>query len=103
MFPPPQKKFVKHVILKEKTKVYAFCPYCKQKYEIEREQIGLSIKCTCWHDTFTIQNIQENDKLMSSPQSNEDIKMKEYKVLAQKDKWFSQKFEPETLEKALNS
>ena len=29
--------------------------------------------------------------------------MKEYKVLAQKDKWFSQKFDPETLEKALNS
>lgn len=29
--------------------------------------------------------------------------MKEYKVLTQKDKWFSQKFDPEALEKALNS
>jgi len=29
--------------------------------------------------------------------------MKEYKVLTQKDKWFSGKFNPETLEKALNS
>ena len=29
--------------------------------------------------------------------------MKEYKVLSQKDKWFSGKFDPEVLEKTLNS
>ena len=29
--------------------------------------------------------------------------MKQYKVLSQKDKWFSGKFDPELLEKALNS
>lgn len=29
--------------------------------------------------------------------------MKEYKVLTQKDKWFSGKFDPEKLEGALNS
>lgn len=29
--------------------------------------------------------------------------MKEYKVLSQKDKWFSGKFDPVTLESALNS
>lgn len=29
--------------------------------------------------------------------------MKEYKVLTQKDKWFSGKFDPERLEEALNS
>jgi uncharacterized protein DUF4177 len=29
--------------------------------------------------------------------------MKEYKVLSQKDKWFSSKFDPETLEKAINA
>jgi hypothetical protein len=29
--------------------------------------------------------------------------MKEYKVLTQKDKWFSGKFDPENLERALNS
>ena len=28
--------------------------------------------------------------------------MKEYKVLTQKDKWFSGKFDPQLLEKALN-
>ena len=29
--------------------------------------------------------------------------MKEYKILSQKDKWFSGKFDPERLEAALNS
>lgn len=29
--------------------------------------------------------------------------MKEYKVLTQKDKWFSGKFDPERLEQAINS
>lgn len=29
--------------------------------------------------------------------------MKEYKVLSQKDKWFSGKFDPQLLEKAMNS
>ncbi len=29
--------------------------------------------------------------------------MKEYKVLSQKDKWFSGKFDPEALERALNA
>jgi hypothetical protein len=29
--------------------------------------------------------------------------MKEYKVLTQKDKWFSSKFDPQKLEQALNA
>ena len=29
--------------------------------------------------------------------------MKQYKVLTQKDKWFSSKFDPEKLEQALNA
>jgi hypothetical protein len=29
--------------------------------------------------------------------------LKEYKVLTQKDKWFSKKFDPEKLEEALNA
>ena len=29
--------------------------------------------------------------------------MKQYKVMSQKDKWFSQKFDPERLEEAINS
>jgi predicted rRNA methylase YqxC with S4 and FtsJ domains len=30
-------------------------------------------------------------------------RMREYKILTQKDKWFSQKFDPEVLETAINS
>ena len=29
--------------------------------------------------------------------------MKEYKVMSQKDKWFSKKFDPEALEEGLNA
>ncbi len=29
--------------------------------------------------------------------------MKEYKIISQKDKWFSGKFDPQALENALNS
>ncbi|MFD1950244.1 DUF4177 domain-containing protein [Sphingomonas arantia] len=29
--------------------------------------------------------------------------MKEYKVMSQKDKWFSRKFDPESLEQGLNA
>ena len=32
-----------------------------------------------------------------------EYKMKKYKVLTQKDKWFSGKFNPQTLEAAINS
>ena len=31
------------------------------------------------------------------------VKVKKYKVLSQKDKWFSGKFDPQKLEDALNS
>jgi hypothetical protein len=31
------------------------------------------------------------------------IVMKEYKVMSQKDKWFSGKFDPEALERGLNA
>ena len=35
--------------------------------------------------------------------SEDTSKMKEYKVLTQKDKWFSGKFDPERLEQAINA
>ena len=37
-----------------------------------------------------------------SSSSSSQMKLKEYKVLSQKDKWFSGKFDPAALEKALN-
>ena len=35
--------------------------------------------------------------------ANSNIPHKEYKVLTQKDKWFSDKFDPEKLEGAINA
>ena len=37
------------------------------------------------------------------PSQDEPARRKEYKVLSQKDKWFSQKFDPARLEEALNA
>ena len=35
--------------------------------------------------------------------NREENRIKEYKVLTQKDKWFSGKFDPENLEQAINA
>ena len=84
--------------------MYAYCPFCKQKYEIEQEYIGISIECVSCQKSFVIREFQEeNINVFPKSISAKDNEKKEYKVLTQKDKWFSQKFDPETLEKALNS
>ena len=84
--------------------MYAYCPFCRQKYEIEKEHIGISIECVYCRKKFVIQEFQpENNSVIQLSSSRKENEMKEYKVLTQKDKWFSQKFDPEALEKALNS
>lgn len=57
------------------------------------------------HRTFSADIVPcSGKKTMSSSDVDKgrDV-MKQYKVLSQKDKWFSRKFDPETLEQALNS
>ncbi len=84
--------------------MYAYCPFCNQKYEIEQGHIGISIECASCGKGFIIQEHQlENNNAILLNSITEETTMKEYKVLTQKDKWFSQKFDPEALEKALNS
>ena len=74
------------------------------KYEIEQEHIGISIECVSCSKSFVIQEYQqENNNTVQLNSNHQEETMKEYKVLTQKDKWFSQKFDPEVLEKALNS
>ena len=47
---------------------------------------------------------KENDDTILSPNFHKGVlKMKEYKILSQKDKWFSGKFDPQKLEAAINS
>ena len=75
-----------------------------QKYEIEKEYICISIECVYCRKKFVIQGFQsENNSAIQLSSGRKENEMKEYKVLTQKDKWFSKKFDPEALEKALNS
>ena len=86
--------------------MYSYCPFCKQKYEIDQEHIGMSMDCVSCAKNFVIQEFQTKNISMNvfPAQSNsKENKMKEYKILTQKDQWFSQKFDPESLENALNS
>lgn len=44
-----------------------------------------------------------NEDLSKVPSNAENPQNKQYKVMTQKDKWFSQKFDPERFEQALNA
>lgn len=76
------------------------CPSCGQKYDVEAGYVGQAVQCANCNANFIV-------KLMEQPQRNSGSetarRMKEYKVLTQKDKWFSGKFDPELLEQAINS
>lgn len=84
----------------------ACCPFCKQEYDIEQEHIGMSMECSNCGKTFQVmESSPQNDEnnFISFESQYRTTNVKEYKVLTQKDKWFSGKFDPELLEKALNS
>lgn len=72
------------------------CPVCGQSVEvpypdrtIKEQQVGNPSPLTL-------------HKLTPQP-STESRRLKEYKVLTQKDKWFAGKFDPEKLEQAINA
>jgi hypothetical protein len=44
-----------------------------------------------------------NDGILQSQESSAPGRPKQYKVLTQKDKWFTGKFDPELLERAMNA
>lgn len=62
----------------------AFCQYCGSKLEEVSESV-------------------EETKESHRPVKSDRPVRKEYKVLTQKDKWFSGKFNPQLLEDALNA
>ena len=62
--------------------MYAYCPFCKQKYEIEQEHIGISIECVSCQKSFVIREFQEeNINVFPKSISAKDNEMKEYKVV----------------------
>ena len=85
--------------------MYAICPFCHQKYEIEQEHIGTSTECIKCGQSFVIKEYR-SDKIDSvAVPAGRDIKVrarKEYKVLTRKDDWLTEEVNPEALENILN-
>ena len=86
------------------------CPSCDAVMNVKPVHIGQTAACvSCGRksevfdtDAFS-EMLSDSDELPATPIADEPPKPKEYKVLSQKDKWFSGKFDPALLEQALNS
>lgn len=97
---------------------------CGYSTEVKEEHQGKRVRCPACQGVFVVKRIGEDDDTtglpanQSSPpplpspvapeptmssKDEEESKIWEYKVLTQKDKWFSGKFDPQLLEQALNS
>ena len=93
------------------------CPFCNQKLECDDGQENQLAKCpSCGEEVVPV-----NENPGSGPMNNRSFHtsqniprqrmtdgkilngQKEYKVLTQKDEWFSGKFAPDLLEKAINA
>lgn len=85
--------------------MYAICPFCHQKYEIEQEHIGVSTECINCKQRFVIREYQGGKIESVAVPAVKDIKIparKEYKVLTRKDDWLTEEVNPEALENILN-
>lgn len=82
---------------------HATCPHCNKDIRVVADPPPIPPKRP------PIQQAESSFTESSLPDTTEKIathaipKMKEYKVLSQKDKWFGGKFDPEKLEQAINS
>ena len=47
----------------------AFCPHCKTKYDVEREDIGRSVDCTVCHKTFSVEIAQPKPQMKTGGKS----------------------------------
>ncbi len=91
------------------------CPHCAQVIEAEDEWADQAASCpNCREEIIIVRDSLELAEPPAVPpapartpeshrKKQEGSRMKEYKVLSQKDKWFSGKFDPEVLEKAINA
>jgi hypothetical protein len=70
---------------------------------LEENRLGIEREATLTDVLKALVGIRTKlGSLSSSPPTNGD-RQREYKVITQKDKWFSGKFDPEKVEGALNS
>ena len=78
------------------------CPHCGTVLEIDDRWLGNKIECPSCSKTFVFSNAASESVNTSTPRLSKNDP-KQYKVLTQKDKWFSGKFDPEKLEGAINA
>ena len=93
------------------------CPFCGQQLKCNDGQENQLVKCpVCGGEIVPINEIsrsgQMNGRSFPTSQDSQYLRttgvknmngLKEYKVLTQKDEWFSGKFAPDLLEKAINA
>ena len=94
------------------------CPHCRQSIEAPPDMLGQLMDCPACGQTVEVQKSPAKlpvpspasprpppkQKLpMPPPPPKKAPRMKEYKVLTQKDKCFAGEFTPEKLEPAINS
>lgn len=86
------------------------CQKCGSELAIDELWGGQFVNCPSCGQAFLF-NAASNAKINSANDSvgnflkanSQPNKVKQYKVLTQKDKWFSGKFDPEKLEEAINA
>ena len=81
----------------------AKCTHCGAVEQVPDDYAGKILECECGYDVLVPQ-LKKTQKINITPINNNIINnKKEYKVLTQKDKWFSGKFDPAKLEGAINA
>ena len=78
------------------------CPNCNAELTIDEQWIGRNVECPYCDRKFAFTGVPSGVPPQRSPTPQRKA-VKEYKVLTQKDKWFSGKFDPEKLEGAINA
>ena len=93
------------------------CPHCGAELAIDERWRGYKVECPYCSKSFVFsttaaatENASTQRLTMTVPETKnastvQHIKAapKQYKVLTQKDKWYSGKFDPEKLEEAINA
>lgn len=97
------------MVLDRSVDIHFNCPRCGQKLSVEGGGVGVRVNCPSCNEAIDVPRDTASPPPL--PISNATIprtatrpsSMMEYKVLTQKDRFFGGKFDPEKLEKAINS
>jgi Domain of unknown function (DUF4177) len=91
------------------------CPHCSQHLAVDETGAGMTVNCPSCNRPVEVPRSAAppppvpipvpalQQATASSKAKRKEIDVKEYKVLTQKDRFFGGKFDPERLEKAINS